>query len=502
MSINTRLLAPLLILTILLAGVPLQSVQAVKVKVVTLPPKLTQPITVDGEGGIVILRGATTVDYTATWIQGALGALVKVYNAAEVRIPSLTILGKVRACCSRIAILYVHDVGKLTANRIAVSIDANVEGETVLKAVAISNVGRVEINTLQATAKIDMKYENTVQLVDVTHSEDVLIRNLAVRLEIHPYDDTYLCCESYSFHVCCANNLEIANAMLSTTLIARKPNTNIDIDLLFNMWIEETRNVRLDSILVTGPTIRVLAKNIRVGGYCFAGIAGVAVWDVGSLEAKRIIIRRVGDQALRHTLDGRWVWGLDLWDIVNARIDVVDVNGVAGGEVGIGVYFAGGTLTYKTISIRNVVASRWPINAEIWGAARHIYRGYTVIPNPETVSGQLTAIVKTSGQIYLDSNDTWIPLDRGDRVKIVFSNTGAEGMLVFSSTGLTGCCIPVSKLYVNGKLVAENTIVSLALGDSIVYGQLVVRTIDGKTYRLYPTPYMLSGFSTDYYLAL
>ena len=69
---------------------------------------------------------------------------------------------------------------------------------------------------------------------------------------------------------------------------------------------------------------------------------------------------------------------------------------------------------------------------------------------------------------------------------------------MFSSTGLTGCCIPVSKLYVNGKLAAENTMVHLALGDSIVYGQLVVRAADGKTYKLYPTLYTLSGFSSSW----
>ena len=204
----------------------------------------------------------------------------------------------VRACCNTEVLLYIRNVGRLIANRITVGIDANMEDETILKAILIRNVNEIKINTLQATTKVNMKYENDVQLIDIIGSGKVSIKNLIARLEIHSYDEIYLG-ESYSFHVCCTDNLAITNAILSTTLIARKPNTDIYIDLLLNMLVESTRSVRLGALLVTGPTISVLARNVHVRGH---DIVSMAAWDIYSLEAKRITVRSVGDPTLRQTL--------------------------------------------------------------------------------------------------------------------------------------------------------------------------------------------------------
>lgn len=543
----------------LIAPIPstnIASAQGTGYKRVILPATLTEPIEIDGEGGVVELTGSTNIDYFGDT------DVITVYDASKV-IVSVSLYGKAVGTVDEFHVLYIDAdeivINSLSANmkvivfgtdwydtrvfefyaynkitigtinlRLTVSSPDEitilemysggeggiVDGRTVMPAYDINSIDNYNfvptdtigtINMMVTAKHITTDEEESFYVYGLTYESTNKIKINDLRIDIVAYaSKTY---DVYLLGAIIMSQYEITiNSVRVPRLLVHGgeylEGMNIyGIAVLGPYWFRGTGVTTLNNpanyyenngeeYKANIGTLYIgnigIGNERAVGALEYAYVAGLYTYYI-NIYIKRIIIRNINVPKLSlEYFDGcmnyYYIYGIENYDGV-LKYDIMLMLGV---ESGMPIYTDTTMISRSGKKLLNLVEIEYPVN----------------------LTGTFNVILRDNGFIDVYDPDLGeyrtYALSRGDRVKIVFSKTTIDktqyiyATMTLTKFGLGAYTIPIYKVYINGELVASNTMVNLALGKASVRGSVkVYNSVTGELIdTLQPLTTAASGFFT------
>ncbi len=518
----------------LIAPIPstnIASAQGTGYKRVILPATLTEPIEIDGEGGVVELTGSTNIDYFGDQ------DVITVYNASKV-IVSVSLYGKAVGTVDEFNVLYI-DANEIVINSLSANMKVIVFGTDWYdtRVFEFYAYNKITIGTINLRLTVSSPDEITILEMYSGGGEG----GIAVGRTVMPAHDMnnidnynfvptdtigtinmivtakhITTNEEASFYVRgllyeSSNNIKINNVRISITAYASKAYYIYMLGAVISSLYDVTiNNVRIPKLLIYGGEY---LEGIELGGfiiwrpYWFRGItvtsSSIEPYKNGDEEYTANIgtvyigTMGIGNERAVEALEYTYIVGLGNY-YINTYIKRIIIRSINVPKLfleysrsidyhyiwGVENYY--GKLKYDILLMLGI-ESGMPVYAEGPMVSRS---GKKLISLSEigasiNFTGTLFVVLRDNGfiDVYDPELDDYVtyPLSRGDRVKIVFSKTMiSDPYTIFTLTrfGVGAYQLPVYKLYINGELIASNTRVDLALGKASVSGSIKVYNSD------------------------